>query len=75
MSVIPAERKKNINIIPKSVLIAANRTNIPTYGRATLKLNFKGLSVTHVFQVADIERPILGADFFAKNGLVIDLGG
>ena len=54
-------------------LQAANGTSIPTRGRATLKLRFQGLNTAHDFFLADIPRPILGADFFSKVDLLIDI--
>ena len=63
----------NINNSPK--LIAANGSAIKSYGATEIVLNFGGQCFTHRFLVADVNRPILGADFFKKHDLLIDLAG
>ena len=74
ISVLPAttsdcqEKKKG------SPLQAANGTHIPTYGTKTLSLHL-GMDhkFTWTFIVADISKPILGADFLHHSDLLIDL--
>ena len=63
----------NINNSPK--LIAANGSAIKSYGATEIVLNFGGQCFTHRFLFADVNRPILGADFFKKHDLLIDLAG
>ena len=58
---------------PSSSLTAANGTRIDTYGRRELELCFPGLRTRHVFILALVKTPILGADFFLQQGLVIDI--
>jgi len=55
-------------------LSAANGTIIHTYGTETMTLNL-GLrrALTWRFVVADVSRPIIGADFLAFYGLLVDL--
>lgn len=55
-------------------LSAANGTVINTYGSETFILNF-GLrrAFTWRFVIADVSRPIIGADFLAHYGLLVDL--
>ncbi|XP_043479977.1 uncharacterized protein LOC122509791 [Leptopilina heterotoma] len=55
-------------------LYAANGTLIATYGTQILNLNF-GLrrQFTWRFVVADVEKPIIGADFLAHYKLLVDL--
>ncbi|GBO28084.1 hypothetical protein AVEN_171904-1 [Araneus ventricosus] len=74
ISVVPpssAERCK-----PKSLLnlLAANGTKINTYGTRNLSLNI-GLRIIFPwsFIIADVSRPILGADFLTHYGIIIDL--
>ena len=55
--------------------MAANGSSIPTFGTVNLNLRFKGLKARQRFHLADVPRPILGADFFSKNGLLIDVRG
>ena len=55
-------------------LAAANGTKINSWGTRNLSLNFgDGHTYQHSFLIADVTRPILGADFFVKNGITIDL--
>ncbi|GBL87037.1 Transposon Ty3-G Gag-Pol polyprotein [Araneus ventricosus] len=74
ISVVPpssAERCK-----PKSLLnlLAANGTKINTYGTRNLSLN---IGLRRIFPwsfiIADVSRPILGADFLTHYGIIIDL--
>lgn len=53
---------------------AANGTPIATYGTATLILNL-GLrrDFTWRFLIAEVSKPIIGADFLSHYGLLIDL--
>lgn len=55
-------------------LSAANGTTITTYGTAAMILEF-GLrrEFPWRFVIADVSRPIIGADFLAHYGLVVDL--
>lgn len=74
MSVLPRCR------YPKSIpdsqprLTAANGTNIGTFGEKPLKVDL-GLrrEFLHVFTIADVTRPIIGADFLTKFGLLVDV--
>ncbi|CAK9827605.1 Transposon Tf2-6 polyprotein [Anthophora retusa] len=55
-------------------LSAANGTPIATYGTTTITLNL-GLrrDFTWRFVVADVAKPIIGADFLAHYGLLVDI--
>jgi len=55
-------------------LAAANGTTIHTYGQQILTLNL-GLRrpFTWNFVIADISKPIIGADFLAHFNLMVDL--
>lgn len=55
-------------------LTAANGSIIGTYGSSAINLNF-GLrkSFSWKFVIADVAKPIIGADFIAHFGLLIDL--
>ena len=54
-------------------LVAANGSNISTFGTKKLLLDLPGLKLHHTFRLADVKRPILGADFFRRHGLLIDV--
>ena len=75
VSVLPASRRLRTSTPSGTSLVSADGTSIPTFGTTTCNLRFRGLQATHTFLLAAVSRPILGADFFAKQGLVIDLRG
>ena len=58
------------------VLQAANGSSIDTFGTCALNLDF-GINFRprHTFTLAEVSKPILGADFFVKHKLLIDLSG
>jgi len=69
----PNERKFNK---PSISLSAANGTSIQTWGKRVFNLQFNwNKPITHEFVLADVTRPILGADFFIQHELLIDLKG
>ena len=66
----PAERRS-----PDALtLMAVNDTPIRTYGKRSLTLNL-GLrkSLPWIFILADVQQPILGADFLRHFGLMVDM--
>ncbi|GFT14916.1 putative pol polyprotein [Trichonephila clavipes] len=73
LSVIPptqAEKRKPSD----SKLDAVNSTIIKTYGSKVLKLDVGSRrQFTWSFTIADVKRPILGADFLKHFGLLVDL--
>ena len=54
-------------------LIAANGSKIDTYGTKTISLDLGFRKFTWSFVLADVNRPMLGADFFCSNHLLIDI--
>lgn len=76
LSVVPHTFYKECHRDPISVLSAANGTSINTYGTKILNIDI-GLrkSFTHEFILASVNRPIIGADFLAKFGILVDLKG
>ena len=61
---------------PTGSLIAANGSKISTWGTRSLTLNFGNKSsYKQDFYLADVTRPILGANFFTANNVAIDLRG
>lgn len=73
ISVIPPRQsdRKNIQDIK---LYAANQSKIDTYGERVLSvsLGFRR-RFTWQFTIANVDHPIIGADFLAKNNLWVDL--
>lgn len=72
ISVIPYDHRSRQS--SDVLLTAANGTRIKTYGPKTLNLDF-GLSrtLTWTFEMADVTRPIIGADFLHYFGLLVDI--
>ena len=76
VSVYPASTQDRRTLTPSITLSAANGTSIKTWGKRNITLEIKSKQVlNHEFYLADVTRPILGADFFVSNALVIDLKG
>ena len=67
----PTDRRRSPD--PRT-LTAVNNTSIRTYGQRSLTLNL-GLrrSLPWIFIVADVQKPILGADFLRHYGLMVDM--
>ena len=74
VSVLPPAPTDRKHPQPHFNLQAANGSHIPTFGRKSLTLNL-GLrrSLPWIFVVADVGRPILGADFLHHFHLSVDL--
>lgn len=74
VSIFPATAQRKTKQPSSYNLYAANGTPIKTYGREIKSLNL-GLrrQFTWEFLIAEVTRPIIGADFLAAFGLVIDL--
>lgn len=74
LSLLPPNNKDKITASTEYFLYAANNTKIKTYGEKIITLNL-GLrrSFTWSFLVADVSKPIIGADFLRKFGLLVDL--
>ena len=77
ISVLPLSflSDKNSAVFPRpgQRLRAANGTFIDTFGKKSLLLTLPGFSARHSFRVAKVDKPILGADFFRKHSLLIDV--
>ena len=60
---------------PDQLLSAANGSTIHAFGTKLLRTNlgFTKRSFNHPYLVATVTRPILGADFLRKMGLLIDI--
>ena len=60
---------------PGQRLRAANGTFIDTFGKKSITVKFPGFLAQHSFRIARVAQPILGADFFRKHSLLIDVKG
>ena len=76
VSCLPRKFLRSVLRNPVSMLGAANGSVIHTYGEKLIEVSL-GLrrSFRHAFVIASVRRPILGADFIEKFGIIIDLKG
>lgn len=79
----------NVSVLPRKAVLkcnnassasyklyAANGTEITTYGTHILELDLNlRRAFRWLFTIADVQQPILGADFLANHKLLIDLNG
>ena len=74
MSAIPPSSADRRCSPDKLTLMAVNDTPIRTFGKRSLTLNL-GLrrSLPWIFIIADVQQPILGADFLRHFGLLVDM--
>ena len=52
-------------------LVGAGGARISCYGFRIIPLQFQCRRFTLIFEIADVKKPILGADFLTVNGLVV----
>ena len=73
VSVIPRSTEKHFLHPIGLSLQAANNTKISIYGQKSLTLDF-GLrcEFPFIFLIADVQKPIIGADFLSKLGLFVN---
>ena len=55
--------------------MAANGSNIRTYGKRTLTLQFNKRCFKWTFTIAEVSQPLLGADFLRAHSIFVDLKG
>ena len=74
VSAVPRTRMQQKYCCQGPSLQAVNSTTIATYGMRSLTLDL-GLRCTFrwVYIIADISKPILGADFLKHYGLLVDM--
>ena len=56
-------------------LVAANGSSIASYGTQQAHVQLGKRKFTVTFIIADVRRPILGADFLRRHKLLVDLCG
>ncbi|HBK84187.1 MAG TPA: hypothetical protein DDZ41_11455, partial [Flavobacterium sp.] len=72
-----SKNSNNTNKLNNNIsLVAANGTKINTHGTKLIMVNL-GLrrKFNFPFLIADVDRPIVGADFLSEFGLLVDLKG
>ena len=74
VSVVPLSRTERMHRQDYPSLQAVNGTSIPTFGNQSLTLDL-GLRRTFrwIFIIADVKKPILGADFLRAYNLLVDM--
>ena len=75
VSVIPATGLDTRIEQPGHTLTAANGSRINTCGTRTVSLHIASRKYKWNFVVADVSRPLLGADFLRSESLLVDLKG
>ena len=60
---------------PTLNLVAANGSRIRSFGTRQMTLKVNGVRYNWRFQVAEVNKPIIGADFIRAFGLLVDLTG
>ena len=75
LPLLPGQRSPSLRHRPGERLRAANGSFINTYGTRSLNLSLPGFASKHSFRVANVAQPILGADFFRKHAIIIDIKG
>ncbi|XP_068204615.1 uncharacterized protein [Palaemon carinicauda] len=58
-----------------SSLVAANGSHIRCYGTRILRISIMGRLYSWPLAIADVSRPLLGADFLAYHGLLVNVAG
>ncbi|CAH8553506.1 unnamed protein product [Schistosoma rodhaini] len=73
ISVVSPLSNEKQNIDTALTLKAANRSDIKTYGKRKLTLNFgRNISLRWEFVIADVSVPIIGIDFLKNFDLIVD---
>ena len=60
---------------PNLALVAANGLRIKSFGTRQMTLKVNGVRYNWRFQIADVNKPIIGADFIRAFNLLVDLTG
>ena len=75
VSVFPASGKDTRSGCTGPILRAANGTPIRTFGTRLVPLTINSRCFKWEFVIADVAKPLLGADFFCHHGLLVDMKG
>ena len=75
VSVLPATGLNTRTRQPGSPLLAANDSSMRTYETCKPSFHFASSKYQWSFIVADVTRPLLGADFLRSNSLLVDMNG
>ena len=74
VSVFPACAADRLNQRPNATrLVSASGASISTFGSREIRLRFAAKDFSWTFILADVNKPILGADFLAHHSLLVDV--
>lgn len=73
ISALPFAKNDDVPHTHGPCLVAANGTNIHTYGTRQSTITFGTQSYTWDFLIADVSQPLLGADFLRHFVLMVDM--
>ena len=73
VSVVPASEEERQRAPLQKQLVAANGTRIRCYGEKKLRLQVGSRNYEWKFLVAEVRRPLIGADFLTQTSLLVDL--
>ena len=73
VSIVPASELDRQGTPWKKELVAANGSRIRCYGEKKLRLHVGPRIYEWKFLVADVKRPLIGADFLTTSSLLVDL--
>ena len=73
VSVVPASEEERQQAPMQKQLVAANGTRIRCYGEKKLRLQVRSRKYEWKFLVAEVRRPLIGADFLTHMSLLVDL--
>ena len=76
VSVIPARGfDVRMRVARTGSLVAANGNKIKVFGTRTVPLILGSQRLSWRFVIADVQQPLLGADFLMEHGLLVDVKG
>ena len=73
VSVVPASENERQGAPLQKELVAANGSRIRCYGEKKVRLHVGTRQYEWPFLVADVRRPLIGADFLTHSSLLVDL--
>ena len=73
VSVLPPSSHERFFNNPGPALVAANGSSIKTYGKRTVTIELPVGRFRWTFVLANVSKPLLGADFLRANFLLIDM--
>ena len=74
VSIVPPNQS-DLSKLPGLNLIAANGSPIKSFGTRLMTFQVDDTRYDWKFQIADVQKSILGADFLRAKGLLVDLNG